>query len=472
MILTRRDSELAAAEVPSFDLLDGVDVVAWNRRWRTQVELEKAWRRRAISPRVVYRTDDNLALQRLVAAGYGHACLDRLGAAGAVEPSLTWLEPKEILVPRTIALCYPRHRDASAEALTLMEAVRTQFGDVMTDARLRSRVSPAVRSAIETVTLDPPRAGEVLVRIIAAGVCHSDVRLADGELGRGRWPIVLGHEGAGVVEAVGPEVTGLAAGDHVVLSLVPACGRCAACRSGRRTLCEPAGANAVAGTLMDGTSRLRGADGETLQHGLTVACFAQYAVVAAAAAIPIASDVPLWQAALLGCGVVTGFGAVAHAARVRVGERVCVVGCGGVGLQVIAAAHLAGAAQIVAVDRRPEKLEHALARGATHAVDGSRDDPATEVLGLTGGGVDHAFEVVGAPATIRTAWDVLRPGGTAVVVGLAPAGARCRYRRSSSCRRSRSSAAITARPIPPRHSPASSNWSAAAGSSSPTSSRT
>ena len=128
VILTRRDSELAAAEVPSFDLLDGVDVVAWNRRWRTQVELEKAWRRRAISPRVVYRTDDNLALQRLVAAGYGHACLDRLGAAGAVEPSLTWLEPKEILVPRTIALCYPRHRDVSAEALTLMEAVRTQFG--------------------------------------------------------------------------------------------------------------------------------------------------------------------------------------------------------------------------------------------------------------------------------------------------------------------------------------------------------
>jgi DNA-binding transcriptional LysR family regulator len=128
VILTRRDSELAAAEVPTFDLLDGVDVVAWNRRWRTQTELEKAWRRRAISPRVVYRTDDNLALQRLVAAGYGHACLDRLSARGAVEPSLTWLEPKEILLPRTIALCHPRHRDASASALTLMNAVRTQFG--------------------------------------------------------------------------------------------------------------------------------------------------------------------------------------------------------------------------------------------------------------------------------------------------------------------------------------------------------
>lgn len=128
VILTRRDSELAAAEVATFELLDGVDVVAWTRRWRTQIELEEAWRRRAISPRVVYRTDDSLALQRLVAAGYGHACVDRLGAAGAVEPSLTWLEPKEILVPRTIALCHPRHRDASASALTLMESVRSQFG--------------------------------------------------------------------------------------------------------------------------------------------------------------------------------------------------------------------------------------------------------------------------------------------------------------------------------------------------------
>ncbi len=128
VILTRRDSELTAVQEPTFDLLDGLDVVAWNRRWRTQIELENAWRRRAISPRVVYRTDDNLALQRLVAAGYGHACLDRLGAAGAVEPSLTWLEPKEILVPRTIGLCHPRHRDASASAITLMDAVRTQFG--------------------------------------------------------------------------------------------------------------------------------------------------------------------------------------------------------------------------------------------------------------------------------------------------------------------------------------------------------
>lgn len=128
VILTRRDSELAAAEDPSFDLLDGVDLVAWTRRWRTQEELEDAFRLRAIAPRIVFRTDDNLALQRLVAAGYGHACLDRLGARGAVEPSLTWLEPKEILIPRQVALCHPRRRDLSTPALMLMDAVREHFG--------------------------------------------------------------------------------------------------------------------------------------------------------------------------------------------------------------------------------------------------------------------------------------------------------------------------------------------------------
>jgi DNA-binding transcriptional LysR family regulator len=128
VILTRRDSELAAVETPTFDLLDGVDIIAWNRSWRTQAELEEAWRRRAIAPRVVFRTDDSLALQRLVAAGYGHAFLDRLGASGAVEPSLTWLEPDEILIPRRVAVCLPRHLDPSASAVTLMDAIRSQFG--------------------------------------------------------------------------------------------------------------------------------------------------------------------------------------------------------------------------------------------------------------------------------------------------------------------------------------------------------
>jgi S-(hydroxymethyl)glutathione dehydrogenase / alcohol dehydrogenase len=280
---------------------------------------------------------------------------------------------------------------------------------------------PGRPPAVETVWLDPPGAGEVLVRVAAAGVCHSDVHLADGLLGPGRWPMVLGHEGAGVVEAVGEGVTGVSVGDHVVFCLVASCGTCQACRSGHRTLCEPAGAQSLAGNLPTGHRRLRDAGG-TLQHGLAVACFAEYTVVASGSVIPIPRDVALWQAALLGCGVITGFGAVNHAAHVHIGERVAVIGCGGVGLQVIAAARLAGAGTIVAVDRRPDKLEHALRRGATHAVDASPGDAAAQVIALTSGGADHVFEVVGAAATIRLAWDTLRPGGTAVVVGLAPRG--------------------------------------------------
>jgi Zn-dependent alcohol dehydrogenase len=224
------------------------------------------------------------------------------------------------------------------------------------------------------------------------------------------------------VEAVGPGVSEVTAGDRVVLSMVASCGACEACRSGRRTLCEPVGRRSVSGTMPDGTSRLSAADGSSLQHGLTVACFAEQAVVAADAVIPVAPEVALWQAALLGCSVLTGFGAVAHAARVSIGDRVAVIGCGGVGLQVIAAAAMAGAAAIVAVDRRPEKLAHARRRGATHTVLADGPDAADEVVRISGGGVQHAFEVVGSAATIRTAWRSLRPGGTAIVVGLAPQG--------------------------------------------------
>jgi S-(hydroxymethyl)glutathione dehydrogenase/alcohol dehydrogenase len=259
--------------------------------------------------------------------------------------------------------------------------------------------------AVEDVELDPPKADEVLVRVAAAGVCHSDVRLADGELGDGRWPMVLGHEGAGVVEAVGDGVAHVAPGDHVAFSFVPACRACRACRAGRPNLCEVAGANGFAGTLMDGTSRLH-ANGDMLQHGLMTACFAEYAVVAAAGAVPIPAELPLWQAALLGCGVVTGIGAVRNVAKVAAGDSVCVIGCGGVGLQVIAGARLAGAAPIVAVD----------------VVDSSAQDAAAAVRELTGGGADHAFEVVGRPETIRLAWDSIRAGGQAVVVGLVPRG--------------------------------------------------
>jgi Zn-dependent alcohol dehydrogenase len=280
---------------------------------------------------------------------------------------------------------------------------------------------PGRAVAVERVVLAPPRRGEVLVRVAAAGVCHSDVHLADGRLGAGRCPMVLGHEGAGVIEAVGEDVPDVVVGDHVAFCFVPACGACPACRSGRRTLCETAARNGVAGMLMDGTSRLRGLDGAVLQHGLMVGCFAEYVVVPAAGAVRLPAAIPLWQAALLGCGVVTGIGAV-NRAGLRVGTSVCVIGCGGVGLQVIAGARLAGAGLVIAVDIDQAKLELASRRGATHVVTAGRGDVVGEVLAISGGGVEHAFEVVGSEVTIRQAWDVLRPGGTATVVGLAPVG--------------------------------------------------
>jgi S-(hydroxymethyl)glutathione dehydrogenase/alcohol dehydrogenase len=293
---------------------------------------------------------------------------------------------------------------------------------VSADVRAAVLREPGRPIEIETIRLDPPGAGEVQVRVAAAGVCHSDVHLADGVLGEGRWPMVMGHEGAGVVEAVAADVKHVSPGDRVAFCFVPSCGRCTPCRAGRTTLCDVAGANMARGTLMDGTSRLRDAHGETLQHGLMTACFSERVVIDGASAVPLPLALPLWQAALLGCAVVTGVGAVRNVARVRVGETACVIGCGGVGLQVISGLVLSGASRIIAVDRDPAKLELARSRGATDGVLSS-PDAAAEVRALAGGaGVDHAFEVVGRGETIRIAWDALRPGGTAVVVGLAPRG--------------------------------------------------
>ncbi len=275
---------------------------------------------------------------------------------------------------------------------------------------------------VEELTLAPPRDGEVLVRVAAAGVCHSDVHLADGHLGLERQPIVLGHEGAGVVEAVGAGVHHVRPGDHVLFCFVPACGICGQCRAGRSNLCETAAERNRLGVLGDGTTRLAFPDGEPVKHFLSVACFAERCVVPAAAAIPLPEALPLWQAALIGCSVVTGIGAVRNAARVRVGESVAVIGCGGVGLQVVSGARLAGAGRIVAIDPSPEKLAMAERRGATHGVLAGEDvvERVREICG--GGGADHAIEVVGRAETIRQAFDMVKPGGTALVVGLAPSG--------------------------------------------------
>jgi Zn-dependent alcohol dehydrogenase len=291
--------------------------------------------------------------------------------------------------------------------------------------RIRAAVLREYRAPLEVceLELDPPGPGEVLVRVAAAGVCHTDLHLADGNLGEGRHPIVLGHEGAGIVEAVGAGVGHVGPGDAVAFCFVPACGACAACAAGRSNLCETAAAASWAGTLLDGSSRLRFPGGEWVRHFNFVSCFAERCVVPAASAVPIPARLPLWQAALLGCGAVTAVGAVRNAARVAPGETTCVIGCGGIGLQLVAAARLAGAGRVIAVERDAAKLELALARGATDVVAATAaSDPVAGVLAIAPGGVDHAFEAVGSPATIRLAWDVLRPGATATVVGIAPAG--------------------------------------------------
>jgi S-(hydroxymethyl)glutathione dehydrogenase/alcohol dehydrogenase len=288
-------------------------------------------------------------------------------------------------------------------------------------AVLREMGSPI---SVEQLELAPPREDEVLVRVAAAGVCHSDLHLADGHLGSTRQPIVLGHEGAGVVEAVGSAVQHVVPGDHVGFCFVPSCGVCAQCRAGRANLCEPAGVHNGLGVLGDGTTRLSFPDGTPVKHFLSVSCFAERCVVPAASAIPLPQSLPLWQAALVGCSVVTGLGAVRNAARVQPGDSVAVIGCGGVGLQVVSGARLAGAGAVIAIDRDPDKLRRARDRGATETlrVSQAEADIVSRVDAICPGGVDAAIEVVGLPETIRQAFDLIRPGGTAVVVGIAPRG--------------------------------------------------
>jgi len=277
---------------------------------------------------------------------------------------------------------------------------------------------PGTPVEILDVELAGPKEGEVLVRIAACGVCHSDVHVVDGRLPE-PLPAVLGHEASGVVVETGSGVDGLQAGDHVLLALVPSCGDCDACRRARRNFCEVGARMSRTGTLADGTSRLA-LDGKPLHHFNGISSFAEYAVVPESAAVPVRRDVPLDTAALVSCAVVTGVGAVVNTARVEEGASVAVWGCGGVGLNVVQGARIAGAEPIVAVDTRPEKLELARRLGATHAVQAG--DAVGAVRDATGGGADYAFEAIGAEPAIQDAWAAVRPGGAVVVVGLMPRG--------------------------------------------------
>jgi S-(hydroxymethyl)glutathione dehydrogenase/alcohol dehydrogenase len=276
---------------------------------------------------------------------------------------------------------------------------------------------------VEEIEVAEPAAGEVLVRVAASGVCHSDYHVVLGE-----WaspvPVILGHEGAGVVEAVGPGVERVGVGDHVVMAWGPACGRCEYCISGRPQLCQVATTTTYESVMFDGTTRLR-QGGVGIHPYLAVGSFGELAVVPETGAIPIRRDVPLDRAALTGCALATGFGAVVNTARVPVGASVAVVGCGGVGMSIIQGASVSSASPLIAIDVAGEKLELARSLGATETVDAADEDAVEAVRRLTGGrGVDFAFEAIGLAATIEQAAAMLAPRGTAVLVGMAPDGVR------------------------------------------------
>ncbi len=270
--------------------------------------------------------------------------------------------------------------------------------------------------AIETVELDEPGPGELLVRVGAAGLCHSDLSVIDGSRPR-VMPIALGHEAAGEVVAVGPGPAAFSPGDHVVLAFVPACGECDPCRAGRAALCEPGAAANAAGTLLGGQRRLHHPELEPLNHHLGVSAFADHIVVAAASAVRVDPELPFELAALFGCAVLTGVGAAVNAARIEPGQSAAIFGLGGVGLSALLGAVLCEADPIVAVDVVAEKLELARELGATDAV-AAGPDAVAEIVAITAGGADHAIETVGSARVLADAYAATRRGGVTTTVGL------------------------------------------------------
>ena len=271
---------------------------------------------------------------------------------------------------------------------------------------------------IETVEIDPPGRNEVLVRTHAAGLCHSDLHFIQGKYPT-PVPAVLGHEAAGVVEAVGEGVTHVQPGDHVVSCLSVFCGHCEYCVSGHLSVC-----NNTAVKMRPGVAKRLHWKGEHLNQYLNLSSFAEKMLVHENALVKIRSDMPLDLAALLGCGVLTGYGSVTRSARIQAGSSVAVIGCGGVGLSTIHAARLAGAARIIAGDIDPSKLEMAKLFGATDGVDANAPDMVAQIVKLTNGGVDYAFECIGLKQSTEASFAMLRPRGLATIVGMIPLGTK------------------------------------------------
>jgi alcohol dehydrogenase len=275
--------------------------------------------------------------------------------------------------------------------------------------------------SIETVELAPPGPGEILVRMGAAGLCHSDLSVINGDRPRPT-PMALGHEAAGVVEALGPGVDDLKKGDHIVLVFVPSCGHCPPCSEGRPALCEPGAAANTQGTLLSGERRIF-RDGKPVHHHMGCSAFAEYAVVSRRSAVKIDPELPLDEAALFGCAVLTGVGAVVNTAQVRAGSTVAVIGLGGVGLASLLGAVASGSRAIVAIDLSDEKLALAKSLGATHAFNAADADLVQKVKDATKGGVDFAVEMAGSVRAFETAYRITRRGGTTVTAGLPPPAA-------------------------------------------------
>jgi alcohol dehydrogenase len=272
---------------------------------------------------------------------------------------------------------------------------------------------------IEEVELGAPGRDEVLVRIRAAGLCHSDLSVINGDRPR-PVPMALGHEAAGEVAGLGEGVTDLALGDHVALVFVPSCGHCVPCSEGRPALCEPGAAANGAGTLLSGQRRLADAQGAPVHHHLGCSAFAEHAVVSRRSLVKLDPALPFDEAALFGCAVLTGVGAVVNTAQVRAGQSVAVVGLGGVGLAAVLGALAAGAREVVAIDLSPAKRAMALAMGATQAFDGADPDCVDKVRAATAGGLDHVFEFAGSVRAFETAYRITRRGGTTTTAGLPP----------------------------------------------------
>jgi Zn-dependent alcohol dehydrogenase len=274
---------------------------------------------------------------------------------------------------------------------------------------------------IEDVELRDPGPGEVLVRMGAAGLCHSDLSVINGDRPRPT-PMALGHEAAGVVEALGPGGSDLKKGDHVVLVFIPSCGHCNPCAEGRPALCEPGAASNTAGTLLSGERRIF-KDGKPIYHHMGCSAFAEAAVVSRHSLVKVVPDLALDEAALFGCAVLTGVGAVVNTAQVRAGNTVAVVGLGGVGLASVLGAVASGARVVVAIDLSDDKLALAKALGATHTFNAGDADVVNKVKEATKGGVDYAIEMAGSTRAFETAYRITRRGGATITAGLPPPSA-------------------------------------------------